>query len=374
MVFKDEKKIRAVIDLKKLANNYNRIKNMVGEAKVAAIIKADGYGHGAVKVAKALQDEKCDFFAVSSIDEALELRDAGIDGTILILGYVLDEYIEYAIVNDISLTVDTLIHLEKIIEVANGRKVKIHIKLDTGMNRTGFNGREEVSPELIKAAQLIKNTENAAFEGIFTHFAMADEPDGDEFSYLQLERLEKTIKELEKMGIKPQMKHICNSFGMLKYADRMHFDAVRAGIVMYGGIDEYPEFEPCMEFITKIINIHEIKKGESASYGLKFTADKDTKVAVIGAGYADGILRCLSCGAGYVLVNGKKAPFLGRICMDMSIVDISDIPDAKIGDDAVLFGYSNGKHLSVGEVARLAGTIPYEILCSVSKRVPRIYK
>lgn len=375
MKFTDVKKTRAVIDLEKAAQNYNYTKKISHGARVAAVIKADGYGHGAVKIAQRLAKEGCDFFAVSSVDEALEIRDAGIKETILILGFVLDEYLEYAINNDISLAVDSYEHLQKIINVAQGRTVKIHIKLDTGMNRTGFIVRDNgISEELEKAASLLKEAGNIVCEGIFSHFAMADEETGEDFSYLQLERFEKTVKALEELGICPEIKHICNSAGILKYCEKMHFDAVRMGLILYGCLDEYAEFEPCMEFITTVINIHEMKKGESVSYGLRFTADKDMKIAVIGAGYADGIKRCLSDGVGYVLINGKKARFLGRICMDMSMVDISDIDDVKIGDNAVIFGYSNGKHLSAGKVAELAGTIPYEIICGVSKRVPRIYK
>ncbi len=375
MKFTDVKKTRAVIDLEMAAQNYNYTKRISHGARVAAVIKADGYGHGAVKIAQRLAKEGCDFFAVSSVDEALEIRDAGIKETILILGFVLDEYLEYAISEDISLAVDTHEHLKKIVEVAAGRTVKIHIKLDTGMNRTGFIVRDGgASEELEMAAKLIEETENIVCEGVFTHLAMADEETGDEFSHLQLDRFERTLKALEELGVHPEIKHICNSAGILKYSEKMHFDAVRMGLMLYGGLDEYPEFRPCMEFITTVINIHDMKKGESASYGLRFTADRDMKIAVIGAGYADGIKRCLSNGVGYVLINGKKAPFLGRICMDMSMVDVSNIQDVNIGDDAVIFGYSNGKHLSVGEVARLAGTIPYEIICGVSKRVPRIYK
>ncbi len=374
MNFNDFKKTRAVINLDALAHNYATLKKLHGDTRIAAVVKADAYGHGAVPVSKRLNAEGCDFFAVATIDEALELRENGITGTILILGYVLDEFLGLAVKNDISLTVDTCNKLESILKASNGRNVKVHIKLDTGMNRTGFEVKTAaLSAELKKAAEIIKNNENIIVEGLFSHFAVSDEPDGEEFTALQYERFSETAKLLEKIGINPQIKHICNSAGFTVYGKEMKMDAVRCGLALYGYMGEELGLEPCMEFITKIVNIHEMKKGESVSYGLKFTADRDMKIAVIGAGYADGFMRCLSCGKGYVLCNGKKAPVIGRVCMNMSMVDISDIPDATVGDDIVIFGKSKDAYLSADEVAKNAGTISYEIICAVSGRVPRVY-
>lgn len=374
MNFNDFKKTRAIIKLDALAGNYAILKKLHGDTRIAAVVKADAYGHGAVPVSKRLNAEGCDFFAVATIDEALELRENGISGTILVLGYVLDEFLGLAVENDISLAVDSCDKLKSILKAANGRKAKIHIKLDTGMNRTGFEVKNEaISKELEKAAEIIKSNQNIIVEGLFSHFAVSDEPDGQEFTSLQYKRFSETAKQLENIGINPQIKHICNSAGFTFYGEEMKMDAVRCGLALYGYMGEEIGLEPCMEFVTKIVNIHQMKKGESVSYGLKFTADRDMKIAVIGAGYADGFMRCLSCGKGYVLCKGKKAPVIGRVCMNMSMVDVSDIPEVSVGDDIVIFGKSGDAYLSADEVAKNAGTISYEIICAVSGRVPRVY-
>ena len=374
MLFRDKEKTRAVVDLEAIANNYNVLKKMNDSIRIAAVVKSDAYGHGAVAVSKRLEKEGCDFFTVATIDEALELRENGIKSTVLILGYVLDDYIDYAIENDISLAVDTCEKLEKIASIASGRKVKIHIKLDTGMNRTGFDAKyDAVSEELDKALCVFKENSNLICEGVFSHFAVADEKEESSFTNLQFERFEKSISKIREHGVNPQICHICNSAGFFEYGKRMHLDAVRQGILLYGCSRNDARFKPSMQFITKIINIHNLKAGESVGYGLKFTAEKDMKIAVIAAGYADGLKRCLSCGKGYVLCSGKKAPFVGRICMNMAMIDVTDIPDVKIEDDAVIFGLSNGVYLSADEVAECADTISYEIICNVSHSVPRVY-
>ena len=369
----DLKKTRAIIDLDVLSQNYLYTKKMCAPAKVGAVVKADAYGHGAVRVASRLAADGCDFFAVATVDEALELRAGGITQPVLILGYVLDNFLENAISPNISLALDSVEHLEKIIEVAAGRHAKIHIKIDTGMNRTGFPAKNtSFSPELKEAVKLLKNNENIECEGIFSHFALADEPDGEDFTKKQYERFCETVKALEQTGIHPKIKHICNSSAIVGFP-YMHLDAVRMGISLYGCADIDKAYKPCMQFKTVIVNIHKLSCGEGVSYGQRFVADKDMRIAVIGAGYADGLKRCLSCSKGYVLCHGKKAPILGIVCMDMTIVDVSDIPEAKVGDDAVIFGSDSGAYLSADEVAERAGTIPYEILCSVSSRVPRVY-
>lgn len=374
MFFKDNEKTRAVVDLSAIANNYKVFKEMNGEIRVAAVVKSDAYGHGAVAVSKRLEKEGCDFFTVATIDEALELRENGIKSTILILGYVLDNYLEYAIENDISLAVDSCEKLEKIVKIAKERKVRIHLKLDTGMNRTGFSVKYEAMPQdLENALSVFKNNENIICEGVFSHFAVADEKEEAGFTNLQFERFEKCIAKIREYGVNPQICHICNSAGFFEYGNRMHLDAVRQGILLYGCGRNDERFKPSMQFITKIINIHDVKAGEGIGYGLKFTAEKDMKIAVIAAGYADGIRRCLSCGKGYVLCNGKKAPFVGRICMNMAMIDVSCIPDVCMEDDVVIFGKSKDAYLSADEVAKCADTISYEILCGVSSAVPRVY-
>ncbi len=370
----DVKKTRAVIDLDAVADNYRHTAQMCAPAAVAAVVKADAYGHGALAVAKKLASVGCKFFTVSNIDEALELRLGGIDGIILVLGFVLDEFLPEAVENGISLAVDTAEHLEKILEAADGRTVKIHIKLDTGMNRTGFAAKSETGAlvaELAKAVALLKSHDNVVCEGVFSHFAVADEPDGAAFTEMQFARFTETVKALKEAGIKPLYRHICNSAGIVRFP-HMHLDAVRMGVTLYGCGDLDSACRPAMTFKTRIINVHNLKQGESVSYGCTYTADAERRIAVIGAGYADGYKRCLS-GKGYVLCHGKKAPLVGRICMDMAMVDVTDIPEAAVGDDAVLFGTDGNAFLSAEEVASWAETIPYEILCAVSARVPRVY-
>ncbi len=374
-MFTDIKKTRVIVDLDAIASNYLHTKELAGDVRVAAVVKADAYGHGALPVARALADVGCDFFAVATIDEALALRADGISGTILVLGYVLDGCLGDAIENGVSLAVDSTAHLERIIATAGNRTALVHLKLDTGMNRTGFSAKgETVSSALWDAVGLLKEHPNIRCEGVFSHFPVADET-GEEarrFTEKQFRAYQHTVGFLREKGIVPTICHICNSAGILNYAD-MHLDAVRAGICLYGLETNDPAYRPAMQFKTIIVNIHTITPGESVGYGLAFTADTTMRIAVIGAGYADGLKRCLSSGKGYVLCHGKKAPILGRVCMDMTMIDITDIPEAVVGDDAVIFGESEGVYLSAEEVAACAQTISYEILCSVSKRVPRLY-
>lgn len=371
----DVKKTRAVIDLNAIAGNYTHTAKACAPAKVAAVVKADAYGHGALAVAKRLNAVGCDFFTVSNIDEALELRTGGITGTILVLGYVLDEFLPEAVENDISLAVDTVAHLKTILRAADGRPVKIHIKLDTGMNRTGFFAKGDGAPldeELHKAVELIEKHPNLVCEGIFSHFAVADEPEGSAFTETQYARFTETVEKLRALGLKPTYRHICNSAGIVRFP-QMHLDAVRMGVTLYGCGDLDSACVPAMTFKTRVINVHTLKKGESVSYGCTYTADADRRIAVIGAGYADGYKRCLS-GKGHVLCHGKKAPLVGRICMDMAMVDVTDIPEAAVGDDVVLFGKDGDERLPAEKLAAWADTIPYEILCAVSARVPRVYE
>lgn len=374
MSFTDVKKTRAIVNLDAIAHNYKLAKKVCNNKRICAIIKADAYGHGAVPVAKCLEKEGCDFFATATVDEALSLRENGVKGTVLILGYVLDCYLESAISNDISLAVDTYEHLESIVEAAKGRAVRVHIKLDTGMNRTGFSAKDGgLCEEIERLADIFKNNDNLVFEGLFSHLAVADDDDGEAFSDIQYKRFLSTAEKMEKIGLVPQIKHICNSAGLRKFSDKMGLDAVRCGISLYGCEKAGLDYKPAMDFVTTVVNVHAMEKGEQVGYGLSFTAPKDMKIAVIGAGYADGLKRCIATGGGYVLIHGKKAPFVGRICMDMAMVDVTDIPEVKVEDDAVIFGYSEGVHLSADEVAEFASTISYEIICAVSARVPRVY-
>ncbi len=355
------------VNLDAIAHNYNYTKSKT-RAEVICIIKADAYGHGAVKVACRLEDEGCTFFAVSSIEEALELRHGGIKGSILVLGYILPSRIEEAIREDISFACASYDFAKALCSTnVPGKKARIHIKLNTGMNRTGFNvclGHPDDG--FNEAISLISQSDNITVEGVFSHFAAAE--CDEDFSSLQCDRLLDAVKQMESFGIKPQMIHICNSSGAEKYPE-MHFDAVRLGIHLYGHESADGNYVPAMEFLTRIVDIHTLCEGDGVSYGLDFIAQDNMKIAVVGAGYADGVLRCLSNGKGNMMVHGVKCPIIGRVCMDMTMIDISGVPDAKVGDVVTIWG----EGLSCREQAENAGTISYELLCSISPRVKRVY-
>lgn len=355
------------INLDAIAHNYNYTKAKT-DSRVICVIKANAYGHGAIPVAKRLVNEGCDFFAVSSVEEALELRQGGIDCNILVLGYVLPSRIETAIENDISFACASHEFAKLISGAKASKKARIHIKLNSGMNRTGFCICHESGYEdLDKAIEIIKNADNIEVEGIFSHFAKAE--DDKAFSKKQWGYFSNAVDYIKKSGIKPDMLHICNSAGTENYPD-MHLDAIRLGIHLYGCDSKDENYIQVMDFCTRIVDIHNLKEGDGVSYGLDFIADRKMKIAVIGAGYADGIFRCLSDGKGYVSVKGKKCPIVGRVCMDMTMIDITDVPDAKVEDVATIWG----KELPTEEQAKNAGTISYELMCSVAPRVIRVYE
>lgn len=354
------------VDLDAIAHNYNYTKSKT-DARIISIVKAGAYGHGAVPVAKRLAEEGCDFFAVSSIEEALELRRGSIECDILILGYILPERIPEAVENDISFACASYEFARILSEADFSKKARIHLKLDTGMNRTGFNVCHNSGyDDLQKALDLLKNCENICIEGVFSHFAKA-ECDGS-FTEKQCGFFKNATDFIKQNGVSPSILHICNSAGTYNYPS-MHLDAVRVGVHLYGCEADGKNYIPSMDFYTKIVDIHTLKEGDGVSYGQSFIADKEMTVAVIGAGYADGVFRCLSDGKGYVLIKGVRCPILGRVCMDMTMVDISSVPDAKVGDIVTIWG----KALPAEEQAKNAGTISYELMCSVSPRVTRVY-
>lgn len=354
------------VNLDAIAHNYKYTCSGT-DSDVMCVIKANAYGHGAVAVAKRLYEEGCRRFAVSSLEEALELRIGGIGGEILVLGYVLPQRLDEAVENDISFALASLGFAEKLCKTDFKNKPKVHIKLNTGMNRTGFNVCHNSGyDELLSALELIKNA-NIQVEGVFSHFAKAEEDKA--FTQKQWGYFENAVGFINKNGVFPKIRHICNSMGTYNYSS-MHLDAVRLGIHLYGCGSEDKNHIPAMSFYTRIVDIHTLKEGDGVSYGLDFVADKEMKIAVIGAGYADGIFRCLSDGRGCVVVRGRKCPIVGRVCMDMTMIDITDVPDAEIEDVVTIWG----EGLSADEQAENAGTISYELLCSVAPRVVRIYE
>ena len=354
------------VDLDAIAHNYNYIKSKT-TSRVISVIKAGAYGHGALAVAKRLEKEGCDFFAVSSAGEATELRDGGINSEIMVLGYVLPCQLQELVTKDISFACASSDFAKVLCETPLEKKARIHIKLNTGMNRTGFCICHNAGyDELEKALTLLKQSENVSVYGVFSHFAKAE--DDKACSQKQYGYFVNAVDFIRSKGVNPELLHICNSAGTYNYPE-MHLDAVRAGIHLYG-CDADENFRPGMDFCTRVVDVHTLKEGDGVSYGLTYVADKETKIAVIGAGYADGLFRCLSNGKGYVSLNGKKCPIVGRICMDMAMIDVSDIKDVKVGDVVTLWGNA----LRAEEQAKNAGTISYELLCAVAPRVPRIYE
>lgn len=363
-------------------NNYHAIKNQIGEdTKICCVIKADGYGHGAAQLAKLYSELKCDYFAVSNLDEALELRNADIKEPILILGYTPADRAKDLSDNNISQAVYGKDYAQLLSDECQkaGVSCKIHIKVDTGMSRLGFMcqqfPRDEYSIKEIKEACELPNL---IPEGIFTHFAVADEcEDGKDFTLNQYKAFEYTVDKLKEMGVEFSITHCSNSGAILDYP-QMKLSMVRAGIVLYGfapsdKLRDRLDLEPIMRLKTMVSYVKEIKKGTTVSYGRTFTADRDMKIATVPVGYADGYIRAFAKD-GYMFIKGQKAKIIGRICMDQTLLDVTDIEGVEIGNVCVLFGNGRGGEPTAYDVAAWGNTINYEIVCSVSKRVPRLYR
>ena len=364
----------AEIDLDALVHNFDIIKKEATGAKLMAVVKADAYGHSVRIVAPILEQHGADAFAVSNIEEAITLRGCGITRPILILGYTPVSMAAQLYLNDISQCVYSPEYAAALSKRActDGVKVKVHIKLDTGMSRLGFDCRDEKLSgieEAVTAARL----KGFVFEGIFTHFAVSDrtETSEDGFTDKQYSRFCAAAERFEDAGLKPKYRHCCNSAAFCLDSDK-HFDMCRPGIILYGltpssDLKLKEAFVPVMTVKSVVSMVKTIKKGDTVSYGRTFTADREMKIATVTAGYADGYPRLLS-NKGYVLINGKRANIIGRVCMDQMSVDVSDIEDVKQGDEVILFG----KTLPVELLADMCGTINYEIICGISPRVPRI--
>ena len=367
-------RIYAEINLENIRKNIQSVREIVTpNVKIMAVIKADGYGHGAIQCADATRNF-ADAYAVATIDEALELRYSGVDKEILVLGYIFPNQYEKAIANDISITVFNLQSAKDISDVAVrlGKDAIIHIAVDTGMGRIGFIPCDESVDAIIELSEY----PHLIIEGIFSHFATADEKD-KEYSYNQLKKFRHFISKLDEHNVKINTIHIDNSAAVTELPDS-HFDMVRIGIILYG---LYPSCDvdrgkiklyPAMSLKSSVVNVKTIKSGDCVSYGCHFLAKKDTCVATVSVGYADGYPRLLS-NKGRVIVNGKYAPVIGNVCMDQIMIDVTEIDDVEIGTDVILLGKQGDAEITADEIASFAETINYEIVCGVSKRVPRIY-
>lgn len=365
----------AEINLDNLAHNMREIRRLADKkAMITAVIKADGYGHGAKHITDTLLKNGADRFAVAVLDEALELRESGVEEPILILGYTPPEKAKDIVKYDIHQAVYSYELAESISKeaVKQNKKAKVHIKIDTGMGRIGFKPNED-SVNMIKRISILPNL---VMEGIFTHFAIADEKDKS-YTMEQFKKFTWVCKRLEEEGVKINVRHCGNSATIIDLPE-IHMDMVRAGIILYGLMPSQDvkldkiNLKPVMSLKARVTHVKEIEKDQSVSYGRKFIASKKSKIASLPLGYADGYTRMLS-GKAEALIKGVRVPVVGRICMDQCMIDVTDIDGVKVGDEVVLFGEQNGSFISIDELAEKLGTINYEIVCMISKRIPRIY-
>ena len=362
----------AEINLDNIEFNLNNIKKLLNEdTKVCAVLKANAYGHGSVQVAQFLENKNVDYFAVARLEEAIELRQNDIKTPILCLGFVPEESLEFAIKNNIVLTIYSLEMAEKLNTISEkiGIKACIHIKIDTGMSRIGF----KVNDESIEKIFEISNLENISIEGIYTHFAKADEVD-KEFTNNQVERFKFITEAIENRGLNIPIKHVSNSAAIMDLPN-LNFNMVRCGVVLYGYypsdevIKERLPLKPAMTLKTKISHIKELEECTGISYGLTYKTNSTEKIVTIPIGYADGFTRMQKNPK--VSINGETFDIVGRICMDQCMVKIDKDKDIKIGDEVIIFGEGNR---SIEDIAKDLGTINYEIVCMVSRRVDRVYK
>lgn len=370
------------INLDNLRRNASIVFDIIDkECKMIPVVKANSYGLGADIIAKELESMGAYAFAVATLTEGVNLRKVGVRKPIIILGGTLGIYTEWLLKYDIIPTVSSLKSMKELNAYAKKfeGKLKLNISIDTGMGRLGFRANTDDDIErTINEIKYINKLSNVEIFGTFTHLSQADVYEGlpQQYTLKQFENFNKVTQGLQSLGVDVGIKHVCNSTAMVHYP-QMHLDAVRPGVVLYG-IDhsENPakklEFKRIVEFKSRIILVKKLLEGESVSYSATFTAPKDMKIAVVPVGYADGIPRSLS-GKGYLLVHGKKANILGRICMDQLIVDVTHISNVMESDVAVIFGSQGKAVITPEEIAECAGTIPQEIFCNIGLRVPRVY-
>lgn len=367
-------RVYANVNLDAIVSNIEAIKNNISpDTKIIAVVKADGYGHGAIPIAKTLSDYVYGF-AAATVDEAVMLRENGVDKPIIILGFCAYHEFANLVSHDITATIfdyDSALHLSNMAKTL-GKVAKCHIKIDTGMHRIGFEPNEK-STKVIKR---IKKLPNLEMEGIFTHFATSDEKDKQR-AMKQFDKFTQYIETLSENGIEFALKHCSNSAAIIDMP-QANLDLVRSGITTYG---LYPSDEvdkdrvkliPALELKSHVVMVKDVKKGEGIGYNLTYITKQVTKVATISIGYGDGYPRSLSS-KGYVLIRGKKAPILGKVCMDQMMVDVTDIDGVSVNDEVTIIGKDGEEYISVEEIANLAGSFNYEFICGLGKRIPRNY-
>jgi len=363
------------VDLNAIEHNLKTIKGLVGSGtKILAIVKADAYGHGAVKVGQTLEQSGTDMLGVAFSREGIELRKNNINIPILILNSVLSEQIEDVVQHSLSVTVNSLDISNEISMTAKKyhRNIRIHVEIDTGMGGTGVCPDKALP--FIKALLLIENLE---IEGVFTHFNSSEEEDKS-FTYEQNRKFKEVIKQLENEKISIPLIHAANSAAILDIPDS-YFNMVRPGLILYGifpsnYVLRNIELKQAMSFKARIINLKRLDPGSVIGYGRTFEILQQTTVATIPVGYKDGFSRCFSS-LGKVLVHGKRVPIIGRVCMDRCFIDVTSLPDVEIGSEVILLGNQGNETISIESAAELIGTIPYEVVCNVGTKTPRkMYK
>ncbi len=371
----DEERVLALIDLDALEYNIKSIRKKTPEGTgIIGVIKADAYGHGSVEVAQVLLENGADWFAVAVVDEGLNLRKHGINAPILLLGYTPELRFEDVINNGFIQTMYSYEMAEKLSKTAVrlGKTAVVHIKIDTGMGRIGYRVNDEAADEIVRISKL----PGIEVNGMFTHFAASDEAD-KAYTNMQFERFMKMDKMLKDRGLNIPIRHAANSAAIMDI-DSMMLNMVRPGIILYGAypsdevVKENLDLRPVMSIKTHVSFVKEVEKGDCISYGRTYTAPDKRKIATIPVGYADGFIRAYAK-EGKVLIKGKFAPIVGRICMDQFMVDVTDIDDVKINDEVVLMGTQGENSITADDIAKALNTINYEVFCTLSKRVPRQY-
>lgn len=359
----ESRRTYAIINVRNYLNNLKFFQNHCAPAKVMPVVKANAYGHGAVQLARAAERAGIDYFAVAFLEEAIELRKHGISKDILVFNYVEPDMLHIAQQNNITITIYSWEQLWKYTKQI--WRPKVHIKIDTGMRRLG------VIPD--EAKDFLNAVRKAGFdvEGAYTHFAVADSLDEEDVQFTK-----EQAQQFEKLDLDVRIKHVCNSGASVSKVVNC-FDYVRVGIASYGlqpSDSVYSnELKPVLTWKSVVSHVKTIQPGDSVSYGRTFKAFMEMKIATIPVGYADGYWRHLS-NKGYVLINGEKCPIVGRVCMDQFMVDVSHLDDVKIGDEVVLIGKQGNNTITAEEIAKLVGTINYEVTCRISERVPRKYE
>jgi len=369
----NNERAKACIDLNVIGQNFGAIKMLLPPGvKILCVVKADAYGHGAVEVARRLESVGADYLGVATTDEGTILRKYGITAPILVMsGMLTQAEIESFFKYRLTPVVYDFDALKAFQTASSARKetMKIHIKIDTGMGRLGFVSEE--LPDLIEHIDICDKIE---VEGCMSHFSSSEVR--DEYGFGQIARFKKALQILKKNGIKPELIHMANSGAVTQYPEA-HFDMVRVGIALYGsypskGLSGILPVKPVMKFTSRIALIREFPSGSPLSYGRTYTTGKRSRIAYVPVGYADGYPRSLS-NKGSVLVNDKRCSIVGQVCMDWLLVDITDEDDVAVGGEVILLGKGIRESITADEIAEHTGTIPYEIFCKISKRVPRVY-